>query len=456
MKLWSGRFEKQSEKLAEDFNSSLPFDVKLYAADIEGSAAHCRMLASCGIIPDADAQKITAALADIRRDIENGSVKIEGEDIHTLVESELIKRIGETGKKLHTARSRNDQVATDFRIYLRDSVKNICGCIKSLINVLSDIAAKNISTIMPGYTHLQKAQPVTLAHHYAAYCEMFLRDAERFKDACKRINVMPLGSCALAATTYPIDRKMTASLLGFDGITNNSLDGVSDRDFVLEYLFCCCTLSMHLSRLCEELVLWSTEEFSFIEIDDAYATGSSIMPQKKNPDMAELVRGKTGRVYGNLFALLTVMKALPLAYNKDMQEDKEAAFDSEETVINCLKIITAMLPSINFKKDNMKKGAKGGFTNATDAADYLVKKGLPFRAAPEIIGNMVRYCIQKGTVIEKLTLNEFRSFSPLFEADVLEAVKLTNMVNGRKVRGGTAFAEVRRQLKEINNKLKNL
>ena len=456
MKLWSGRFEKTSEKLAEEFNASLPFDIRLYKQDIEGSVAHCKMLAACGIISDSDAEIITDALAKIKSGIESGSIKAEGEDIHSLVENELIKLTGERGKKLHTARSRNDQVATDFRMYLRDSVNTVCNCLKDLITVLADIAEKNVATVMPGYTHLQKAQAVTLGHHFSAYCQMFLRDIQRFNDAYKRINIMPLGSCALASTTYPIDRKMTAALLGFDGITENSMDGVSDRDFALEYLFCCTTVSMHLSRLCEELILWSTEEFSFIEIDDAYATGSSIMPQKKNPDMAELVRGKTGRVYGNLTALLTIMKSLPLAYNKDMQEDKEAVFDSEDTVINCLKIITAMLPSVTFNNKVMKKAAKGGYLNATDAADYLVKKGLPFRAAHEVIGNMVLYCIKHSKTIDALTIEEFKSFSPLFEEDIKIAVSQKSMINGRAVIGGTAYAEVKRQIKAVKKQLKNI
>ena len=456
MKLWSGRFEKQSDKLADDFNTSLPFDKKLYKQDIKGSIAHSKMLAACKIIPEDNAEKIINTLNCILKDIENGKIIIDNaEDVHMFIESELIKRIGDIGKKLHTARSRNDQVATDFRMYLRDSVKIICSNLKELVNVLLKISSDNITTIMPGYTHLQKAQPITLAHHYSAYCEMFLRDIERFLDCYKRINVMPLGSCALAGTTYPIDRKLTAKLLDFEKISNNSIDGVSDRDFVLEYCFCCTTVSMHLSRLCEELILWSSNEFSFIEIDDAYATGSSIMPQKKNPDMAELVRGKTGRVYGNLMSILTVMKSIPLAYNKDMQEDKESAFDSEETIINCIKIISAMLPSIKYNKNIMKMAAKGGFSNATDAADYLVKKGMSFRNAHEVIGNIVLYCEKNKKSLEKLDINEYKSFSNLFEQDILQAVKLKNVVNGRKIYGGTAFTEVKRQLRDINKRLQN-
>lgn len=455
MKLWSGRFEKQSDKTADEFNTSLPFDIKLYKHDIEGSIAHCKMLSACGIISDSEAEKIISNLILIREDIDSGKMQInDAEDVHMFVEGELIKRIGDTGKKLHTARSRNDQVATDFRMYIRDSAKAIIGQLKELVETIKNIAKENTATIMPGFTHLQKAQPVTLAHHFVAYCEMFLRDAERFADSLKRINVMPLGSCALAGTTYPIDRKITSGLLGFDKISNNSMDAVSDRDFAIEYLFCCSTVSMHLSRLCEELILWSTQEFSFIEIDDAFATGSSIMPQKKNPDMAELVRGKTGRVYGNLISLLSVMKSLPLAYNKDMQEDKEAVFDSEQTVVNCLKIVTAMLPSITYKKNNMRMSAKGGFTNATDAADYLVKKGMPFRNAHEVIGNIVLYCVKNNVTIEKLDIKTFKTFSNLFEEDVLEAVKLNNVVNGRTVYGGTAGIEVKRQIRDIEKRLK--
>lgn len=457
MKLWSGRFERETDKLADEFNSSLPFDKKLYRQDIEGSIAHCRMLGACGIIPDKDADRIAGALESILADIESGKLEIGGaEDIHTFVEAELINRIGDVGKKLHTARSRNDQVATDFRLYLKSSVSEICSLLQNLIEQLLIISRENSNTIMPGFTHLQKAQPITLAHHLAAYCEMFLRDIERFSDCKKRIDVMPLGSCALAATSYPIDRNMTAALLSFEQISNNSLDAVSDRDFAIEYLFCCSMVSMHLSRLCEELILWATEEFSFISIDDAFATGSSIMPQKKNPDMAELIRGKTGRVYGNLISLLTVMKALPLAYNKDMQEDKEAVFDSEETVKKCLKVMAAMLPAITFNKKRMKAAAKGGYTGATDVADYLVKKGLPFRKAHEITGNIVLYCSKKGIPLDKLTIAEFKSFSEMFEEDILQAIKVENVVASRSIHGGPAKNEVRRQLSDIGKRLNKL
>ncbi len=457
MKLWSGRFERETDKLADEFNSSLPFDKKLYRQDIEGSIAHCRMLGACGIIPDKDADRIAGALESILADIESGKLEIGGaEDIHTFVEAELINRIGDVGKKLHTARSRNDQVATDFRLYLKSSVSEICSLLQNLIEQLLIISRENSNTIMPGFTHLQKAQPITLAHHLAAYCEMFLRDIERFSDCKKRIDVMPLGSCALAATSYPIDRNMTAALLSFEQISNNSLDAVSDRDFAIEYLFCCSMVSMHLSRLCEELILWATEEFSFISIDDAFATGSSIMPQKKNPDMAELIRGKTGRVYGNLISLLTVMKALPLAYNKDMQEDKEAVFDSEETVKKCLKVMAAMLPAITFNKKRMKAAAKGGYTGATDVADYLVKKGLPFRKAHEITGNIVLYCSKKGIPLDKLTIADFKSFSEMFEEDILQAIKVENVVASRSIHGGPAKNEVRRQLSDIGKRLNKL
>ncbi|MDD4003390.1 MAG: argininosuccinate lyase [Clostridia bacterium] len=457
MKLWSGRFEKQSDGIADDFNTSLPFDKKLMPYDIEASIAHCKMLAACGIIADSDADKICETLLLIKQDILSGTLIIENaEDIHMFVEAELIKRIGDIGKKLHTARSRNDQVATDFRMYLRDSVIKITQKLSGLITVLTDIANRHTDTALPGYTHLQKAQPVTLAHHYTAYCEMFLRDSERFFDCYKRINVLPLGSCALAGTTYPIDRKMTAALLGFKQVCNNSMDGVSDRDFAAEFLFCCALTSMHLSRLCEELILWSSGEFSFIEFDDAYSTGSSIMPQKKNPDMAELIRGKTGRVYGNLIALLTTLKSLPLAYNKDMQEDKQAAFDSEETVLNCLNIMQAMLPSVRINKAEMKRAAKGGFSNATDVADYLVKKGMPFRQAHEITGRIVLYCIKNNTVIEKLSTEQFKSFSDKFESNILNAVKLENVIGGRNSLGGTAKSEVKRQLKDVTARMRKL
>jgi argininosuccinate lyase len=457
MKLWSGRFEKQSDAIADDFNSSLPVDKKLMPYDIEASAAHCKMLAACGIIPDDDADEICSALYNIRSDIESGRLEISGaEDIHTFVEGELIKRVGDKGKKLHTARSRNDQVATDFRLYLRDSVKNITVGLKKLINTLSQIAKEHTDTPMAGYTHLQKAQPVTLAHHLLAYCEMFFRDAQRFADSYKRVNISPLGSCALAGTTFPIDRKMTAALLGFDEVCGNSIDGVSDRDFAAEFLFCCSTVSMHLSRLCEELVLWSSGEFAFIEFDDAFSTGSSIMPQKKNPDMAELIRGKTGRVYGNLFNLLAMMKSLPLAYNKDMQEDKHAVFDSEETVLSCLKIMVAMLPTITFNKNALKKSASGGFTAATDVADYLVKKGIPFRQAHEITGKIVLYCIKNKTEIEKLGIETFKTFSDKFDSDITEAVKLKNMLLGRNSYGGAAKTEAKRQIKDIALRVEKL
>ena len=454
MKLWSGRFQKETDRLADEFNSSLPFDKKLYRQDIEGSIAHCKMLGACEIIPGEDAGKIVTSLQNILDDIEAGKLTIEGgEDIHSFVEAELIKRIGDVGKKLHTSRSRNDQVATDLRLYLKNSADTICGCLRELINALLTIAKDNTGTIMPGFTHLQKAQPITLAHHMAAYCEMFLRDIDRFSGCKKRMDVMPLGSCALAGTTYPIDRNVTASLLGFGKISNNSLDAVSDRDFAIEFLFDCSMVSMHLSRLCEEIILWTTEEYSFAVIDDAFATGSSIMPQKKNPDMAELVRGKTGRVYGNLISLLTVMKSLPLAYNKDMQEDKEAVFDSEETVVKCLKIMAAMLPAISFDRKRMKASSKGGYTNATDVADYLVKKGMPFRKAHEVTGNLVLYCSKKKIALEKLSIEEFKTFSDLFEKDILEKIKVENVVNSRSVYGGPAKKEVKRQLSYIKKRL---
>ena len=444
MKLWGGRFSKNTDKLMDDFNSSIHFDSRMYRQDIMGSAAHVKMLGACGIIPQPDADLIYKTLFEILDDIENGKVEFEvsAEDIHMNIEKILISRIGDVGKKLHTGRSRNDQVALDIRLYLRDEVKEIKSMLISLLRVVLRIAEENINTIMPGYTHLQKAQPITLAHHMMAYFQMFRRDLERLDDCLKRMNVMPLGSGALAGTTYPIDRNMVARELGFDRITENSLDAVSDRDFAIELASCLSIIMMHLSRFSEEIILWSSSEFSFIELDDAYSTGSSIMPQKKNPDAAELVRGKTGRVYGSLMALLTLMKGLPLAYNKDMQEDKEAIFNAVDTVKQCLPIFTRLLDTMKIRKDNMCNSAKGGFTNATDMADYLVRKGIPFRDSHEIVGRMVAYCLGKNKGISDLTMDEFKSFSDRIGDDVYDAISLETCVNERKSPGGPSPASV--------------
>ncbi len=444
-KLWGGRFSKATDGLVDDFNSSIRFDGRMYAQDIQGSQAHAEMLGRQGIIPAQDAALIVKTLGEIKEDIEAGKVEfaIDAEDIHMNIETLLIARIGDVGKRLHTGRSRNDQVALDIRMYLRHELDVIAGMVKALRLTILDLAEKNLSTIMPGYTHLQKAQPITLAHHLMAYYEMFRRDGERLLDCRKRMNQMPLGSGALAGTTYPLDREFVAEKLGFDGITQNSLDGVSDRDFVCELAFDLSGIMMHLSRFSEELILWSSHEFSFIELDDAYSTGSSIMPQKKNPDVAELTRGKTGRVYGSLLGLLTMMKGLPLAYNKDMQEDKEQIFDAVDTVKMCLPVFERMLATLRVREEKMLAGAKGGFTNATDVADYLVKKGLPFRDAHGVVGRMVAYCIEKDTVIEALSPEEMQTFSPLIDEDIYQAISLETCVNQRKLTGGPAAETVK-------------
>ncbi|NLG88736.1 MAG: argininosuccinate lyase [Clostridiaceae bacterium] len=455
MKLWSGRFSKSTDPLVDDFNSSIRFDSRLYKHDILGSVAHAKMLGKCGIIPEDEASLICKTLLEILVDIENGKIEFdtEAEDIHMNIEKILTSRIGEAGKKLHTGRSRNDQVALDMRMYLKDENVRIREMITDLITVLINIAEQNLDVIMPGYTHLQRAQPVTFAHHLMAYAQMLLRDRERLSDCYARLNIMPLGSCALAGTTYSLDRRMTAIELGFDSITENSIDAVSDRDFVLEMAFCLSVLMMHLSRFSEEIVLWCSQEFSFIELDDAFSTGSSIMPQKKNPDVAELVRGKTGRVYGNLMALLTVMKALPLAYNKDMQEDKEAVFDSIDTVKTCLPVFTRMIETMKINRDNMLNAARSGFTNATDIADYLVKKGVPFRDSHHITGKLVAYCIEHKKEISGLTMEEFKSFSPFFEDDIYEAITLEACVNGRKLTGGPARESVKASIAKVKKLL---
>lgn len=440
MKLWGGRFEKGTDKLVDDFNSSIRFDCRMYKQDILGSIAHANMLGKCGIISVEESGLIQKTLKEILADIEAGKVdfEIDAEDIHMNVEKILISRIGDTGKKLHTGRSRNDQVALDIRMYLKDEVTSIREMILALEKALIKISEDNLDTILPGYTHLQRAQPITFAHHMMAYSEMFKRDFQRLGDCYSRMNILPLGSGALAGTTYPLDRVMVADELGFAGITQNSLDGVSDRDFAIELAADLSILMMHLSRLSEEIILWSSHEFAFVELDDAYSTGSSIMPQKKNPDVAELARGKTGRVYGSLMTLLTVMKSLPLAYNKDMQEDKEAIFDAVDTVKMCLPVFTNMLATMKLRKANMYKAAQGGFTNATDIADYLVKKGIPFRSAHEIIGKMVLYCIENGKAIDEMSMEEFKSFSDKIDEDVYMEISLEKCVSGRSLPGGPA------------------
>ena len=458
MKLWGGRFAASTDKSVDDFNSSIRFDARLYKQDIEGSLAHAEMLGLCGIIPVGDAKLICSTLHEILEDIEKGRVRfeIDAEDIHMNIEKILISRIGDTGKRLHTGRSRNDQVALDIRMYLKVETITIKHMLSDLLNTLLDMSERHLNTILPGYTHLQRAQPVTLAHHLMAYFQMFSRDIGRLADCYKRMDVMPLGSGALAGTTYPLDRKFVADKLGFSAITQNSLDGVSDRDFAIELAFCISMIMMHLSRFSEEMVLWSSGEFSFVEMDDAFSTGSSIMPQKKNPDVAELVRGKTGRAYGSLMTLLTVMKSLPLAYNKDMQEDKEAIFDSVDTIKMCLPVFNNMLATIKIKKENMYKAAQGGFTNATDAADYLVKKGIPFRSAHEIIGKMVLYCINNNKAIEELSMEEFKSFSDKIEQDVYTEISLEKCVSGRSLPGGPAAESVKASIESGREFLKGL
>lgn len=444
MKLWGGRFEKNTDQSVDDFNSSIRFDSRLYKQDITGSIAHAKMLGQRGIIPVEDAALIQKTLKEILADIEKGLIdfEIDAEDIHMNVEKILIQRIGDVGKRLHTGRSRNDQIALDIRMYLKEQIIEIKNMLVSLEKVLLKVAEDNTGTILPGYTHLQRAQPITFAHHIMAYFQMFKRDILRLDDCYERTNIMPLGSGALAGTTYPLDRLMVAQELGFSGITENSLDGVSDRDFAIELASCLSITMMHLSRFSEEIILWSTSEFGFIELDDAYSTGSSIMPQKKNPDVAELVRGKTGRVYGGLMTLLTVMKSLPLAYNKDMQEDKEAIFDCVDTVKMCLPVFTSMVSTMKIRSAAMYKAAQGGFTNATDIADYLVKKGIPFRNAHEIIGKMVLYCIQNDKAIEQLSMDEFRDFSDKIQEDVYPEISLEKCVSGRSLPGGPAAEAV--------------
>ena len=435
--LWGGRFTKETDQLVYNFNASISFDQKFYAQDMRGSIAHVKMLAKQGILTEDERDQIIAGIEGILSDVEQGVLEISDkyEDIHSFVEATLIDRIGEPGKKLHTGRSRNDQVALDMKLYTRDEIQVLDGLLKELLEVLLHIMEENTETFMPGFTHLQKAQPITLAHHMGAYFEMFRRDRSRLYDIYQRMNYCPFGSGALAGTTYPLDREYTAELLGFAGPTLNSMDSVADRDYVIELMSALSTIMMHLSRFSEEVIIWNSNEYQFVDIDDAYSTGSSIMPQKKNPDIAELVRGKTGRVYGALMSILTTMKGIPLAYNKDMQEDKELAFDAIDTAKGCLALFTGMLRTMKFRKENMENSAKNGFTNATDAADYLVNHGVAFRDAHGIVGRLVLYCLEKDIALDDMTLEEFKAISPVFEADIYEAISMETCVNKRMTIG---------------------
>ena len=454
-KMWAGRTDGVTDKIADDFNSSIRIDKRMYRQDIRGSMAHAAMLGAKGIILQSEAQALIDGLANILDDLDSGKLAFDMncEDIHMFVEQVLTERLGDVGKKLHTARSRNDQVALDTRMYLRDEAGEIVSRIRELIGALLEQAKENRGTIMPGYTHLQRAQPITFAHHLLAYAMMLLRDIDRFADATRRMNVSPIGSCALAGTTYDTDRRMEARELGFDDICRNSIDGVSDRDFCVELLSACSILMMHLSRFSEEIILWSSWEFKFVELSDAYTTGSSIMPQKKNPDMAELIRGKTGRVYGDLMALLTTLKGLPLAYNKDMQEDKEGVFDAIDTVKMCLDVMIPMVGTMKALPENMKRAAQKGFINATDLADYLVKKGMPFRSAYKISGQLVSLCIKEGTVLEELSLETYKTYSDLFDRDLYEDIDLEVCVKKRISEGGTSPASTDAQIQYVEEVL---
>ena len=456
MPMWAGRFSKDIDERVNDFNSSIKFDARMYKQDIQGSIAHATMLGEQGIIDKTDSEKIIDGLNQILSDIESGELEFDptAEDIHMFVEAELTKRIGDAGKRLHTARSRNDQVALDIRMYLRDEIVEIAELVKELIKTVTDLAGKHLNTVMPGYTHLQRAQPITFAHHLMAYANMLLRDLERLKDTYKRTDRLPLGSGALAGTTYPINRQRVCELLGFSEVCQNSLDGVSDRDFCIELASTISILMMHLSRCSEEIILWCSWEFKFIELDDAYATGSSIMPQKKNPDITELIRGKTARVYGDLNTLLSMMKNLPLAYNKDMQEDKEAIFDAVDTVKLCISTFIPMLSTMTVLSENMRQAAAKGFINATDCADYLVKKGLPFRDAYKITGTLVKRCIELGVTLETLPLNEYKKLSDSFDKDVYKAISLDTCVNERKSQGGPSPDSVKAQIEYVIDNLK--
>ena len=455
--LWGGRFTKQTDQLVFDFNASITFDKRLFHEDVTGSIVHATMLAKQGILTEEERKSIVEGLTGILEDVDDGTLAIDEtqEDIHSFVEATLIDRIGDAGKKLHTGRSRNDQVALDMRLYTRARVAEIDGLLKKLLEAILDTMENNLDTYMPGFTHLQKAQPITLAHHYGAYFEMFKRDRQRLSDIYKRMNYCPLGAGALAGTTYPLDREYTARLLRFEGPTLNSIDSVADRDYLIEFLSALSTIMMHLSRFSEEIIIWNSNEYQFVELDDAYSTGSSIMPQKKNPDIAELVRGKTGRVYGALMALLTTMKGLPLAYNKDMQEDKEMAFDAMDTAADCITLFTGMIQTMKFCKDRMAKSAMNGFTNATDAADYLVGKGVPFRDAHGIIGRLVLYCIEKDTSIDALSLEELRSISDKFDEDIYDAISLKTCVEKRLTIGAPGEKMMKQVIEKNKEYLKN-
>ncbi len=452
-KMWDARFGKAENTRVNDFNSSISFDSRMFREDIEGSIAHATMLGMCGIIEKSEADKIVSALRCIRDDIESGELPIdpEAEDIHMFVEEVLTKRIGDAGKRLHTARSRNDQVALDIRLYLRREISAVRELLRGLLSAISAIAKNNTDAVMAGYTHLQRAQPVTFAHYVLAYAQMFMRDCDRLDGTYERTSCSPLGSGALASTTYPIDRFAVANMLGLSGVTENSIDGVADRDFLVELIFDLSLVMTHLSRFSEEIILWCSSEFSFIELDDAFSTGSSIMPQKKNPDIAELVRGKTGRVYGDLTTALTMLKGIPLAYNKDIQEDKESVFDAIDTAKICIELFTSMISTMNVKKARLRQAASGGFINATDCADYLAKKGMPFRDAYRVSGRLVAYCIEHDSDFERLTLDEYKAFSELFEPDVYDAVNLDNCVNARNVYGGPSKESVLHQIELLDS-----
>ena len=458
MKLWGGRFTKETNKLVESFNESLSFDHRFYKQDIRGSIAHVKMLAKQNILTDDERDKIIEGLNSIEKDIESGVLKFDdgSEDIHSYVEAHLIERIGETGKKLHTGRSRNDQVALDMKLYVRDEIDELKDLLYELLGEVLRIMEENITTYMPGFTHLQKAQPTTLAHHFGAYFEMFIRDFDRLRSTRKRMNLSPLGSGAFAGTTYDLDRDYVASLLDFDTATRNSMDSVSDRDYLLELLSDLAIISMHLSRLSEEIIIWNTDEYRFVEMDDTYSTGSSIMPQKKNPDIAELIRGKSGRVYGSLISLLTTMKGLPLAYNKDMQEDKEMSFDAIDTVKSLIKLMSGMLSSMKFNNERMAKSARGGFTNATDAADYLVKKNVAFRDAHEIVGRLVLYGIEHGKALDDFSLEEFRNISEYFDYDIFDAISLKTCVEKRNTKGAPGLTAIMNEIKESKKLLESI
>ena len=457
MKLWGGRFTKEENALVDHFNASISFDQRFYKQDIRGSIAHVTMLAKQGILTEAEMTEIRNGLEGILADVEAGRLEIDptAEDIHSFVEATLIERVGDVGKKLHTGRSRNDQVALDMKLYIRDEIGELDALLKDLLTTILRIIDENLETYMPGFTHLQKAQPVTVAHHFGAYFEMFLRDRSRLADIRKRMNTCPLGAGALAGTTYPLDREYTASLLDFDCATRNSMDSVSDRDYLIELCSAMATIMMHLSRFSEEIILWNSNEYQFVELDDAYSTGSSIMPQKKNPDIAELVRGKTGRVYGALTSILTTMKGIPLAYNKDMQEDKEMVFDAIDTTKGCIALFTGMIDTMRFHKDIMKKSAMNGFTNATDAADYLVNPGVPFRDAHGIVGQLVLFCLDKGISLDDMTLEEYKAISPVFESDIYDAISLKTCVEKRTTIGAPGPSVMKQAAEQYHKLLEN-